>query len=513
MSTTTTNYGLVKPELTDVADITLMNPNWDTVDAKLKELQENVKTYTTLEQLGLSGKVTLTNVVNAMPDCSQLILDNYETANSYVAYCPYSTGTLTVTKMNSKYYYAEFMISSDYRGSKEYFYNRGNRSDGLFEGWKQIAIEDEHNIKSFTTLEQIDLSDGDSDMIFADDFSRNIGQILAITYRDSATQYYFVLEEGSNFRASVNKKLSEDLGVSLVSGNAYIIIEKVGRSSYAPAMIRVFDESYSDGIIGNVYCCMFNNNNDTNKLSPFVYLTTPDGFITKNSKELGIKTYNSILNIMTSEEANQKIITDFNTSITNIISAMPNNSILTFNVNPSSYSNLANFIETKVETDCDVKHTSLYMTLIIKKWTNNTMPTEVEVIFDQGNQKYKCICETDSGNWVISNFVETYNPEGLGKQVTKLIESGEVSTLQSAIQTTSAEICDGDKFTGTGKGRLFIASSSWVAPTSIIIDGKNIGSPSYTYQTNGIEIEFLKSFEVNSIAGNTTKFYCVAVFY
>ena len=40
MSTTTTNYGLVKPELTDAADITAMNGNWDTLDAKLKEVSD-----------------------------------------------------------------------------------------------------------------------------------------------------------------------------------------------------------------------------------------------------------------------------------------------------------------------------------------------------------------------------------------------------------------------------------------------------------------------------------------
>ena len=106
-----------------------------------------------------------------------------------------------------------------------------------------------------------------------------------------------------------------------------------------------------------------------------------------------------------------------------------------------------------------------------------------------------------------------HNTELLASTLETLIANGGMSTLQSAIQTTSSEISEGAKFTGTGKGKLFIASSSWVAPTSVIIDGKNIGAPAYTYQTNGIEIEFLKSFEVNSISGNTSKFYCVAVFY
>lgn len=35
MSTTTTYYGMFKPELSDPADITKMNPNWDTIDAEL----------------------------------------------------------------------------------------------------------------------------------------------------------------------------------------------------------------------------------------------------------------------------------------------------------------------------------------------------------------------------------------------------------------------------------------------------------------------------------------------
>ena len=37
MSTTTTKLGLVKPEMTDAADITAMNGNWDKIDTKLDE--------------------------------------------------------------------------------------------------------------------------------------------------------------------------------------------------------------------------------------------------------------------------------------------------------------------------------------------------------------------------------------------------------------------------------------------------------------------------------------------
>lgn len=52
MSTATTNYGLVKPELTDAADITAMNGNWDTLDTKLKEVSDKAT-----DPSVLSGKV------------------------------------------------------------------------------------------------------------------------------------------------------------------------------------------------------------------------------------------------------------------------------------------------------------------------------------------------------------------------------------------------------------------------------------------------------------------------
>lgn len=40
MSTTTTNYNLVKPALTDAADITATNQNWDIIDAELAKKAE-----------------------------------------------------------------------------------------------------------------------------------------------------------------------------------------------------------------------------------------------------------------------------------------------------------------------------------------------------------------------------------------------------------------------------------------------------------------------------------------
>ena len=52
MSTTTDNFNLIKPDLSDAADITAMNENWDKVDERLG--QNHIHSYTTLEQFGLS---------------------------------------------------------------------------------------------------------------------------------------------------------------------------------------------------------------------------------------------------------------------------------------------------------------------------------------------------------------------------------------------------------------------------------------------------------------------------
>lgn len=58
MSTTTTNYGLVKPELTDPADITAMNGNWDKLDQVIKENKDYTDTkIATIPTPDVSGQI------------------------------------------------------------------------------------------------------------------------------------------------------------------------------------------------------------------------------------------------------------------------------------------------------------------------------------------------------------------------------------------------------------------------------------------------------------------------
>ena len=65
MSTKTTNYNFVKPELKDVADITAQNPNWDTLDTTLKGLSDN---YTAVSQNLSNTDQNLATVQQALPN-------------------------------------------------------------------------------------------------------------------------------------------------------------------------------------------------------------------------------------------------------------------------------------------------------------------------------------------------------------------------------------------------------------------------------------------------------------
>lgn len=90
MSTTTTNYGLVKPELTDVADITAMNPNWDTLDRVIKENKDEAKAYTdsklsTIPTPDVSGQIAAHNAdTSAHSDIRQLASNAQTTVSNHV---------------------------------------------------------------------------------------------------------------------------------------------------------------------------------------------------------------------------------------------------------------------------------------------------------------------------------------------------------------------------------------------------------------------------------------------
>lgn len=55
MSTTTNNFGFIKPDLGDAADITAFNSNWDKIDTKLKESENKSSKSTVVNATILSS--------------------------------------------------------------------------------------------------------------------------------------------------------------------------------------------------------------------------------------------------------------------------------------------------------------------------------------------------------------------------------------------------------------------------------------------------------------------------
>lgn len=134
MSTTTTNLNLIKPELTDTADITATNTNWDTIDELLGDLSENNKliTYTALDQLGLiPGSETISSIVQAMVDNSMLQMavgSGYNTSQ----YPNSGYGTLVVFKKNN----GRTMLLYSYTNTEDFgFYYGSYYSNSETEKW------------------------------------------------------------------------------------------------------------------------------------------------------------------------------------------------------------------------------------------------------------------------------------------------------------------------------------------------------------------------------------------
>lgn len=84
MSTTTTNYNLIKPELTDAADITATNANWDTIDSNLNKAttfvpteitaSSDLNTYTTSGIYKCSTDANASTITNSPTDLAFSLL-------------------------------------------------------------------------------------------------------------------------------------------------------------------------------------------------------------------------------------------------------------------------------------------------------------------------------------------------------------------------------------------------------------------------------------------------------
>ena len=96
MSTTTPNLGLVKPSLSDVADITTMNANWDKLDEELKKQADHTHTADNV------GAVPTSRTVNGKALSSDITLSASDVGARPSTWTPtasdISSGTLGVAR-------------------------------------------------------------------------------------------------------------------------------------------------------------------------------------------------------------------------------------------------------------------------------------------------------------------------------------------------------------------------------------------------------------------------------
>ena len=86
MATTTSNYNLIKPALTDVADITAFNSNWDTIDTNLKKASESggTPTVTATSTDGIAYTATANNITELTNGLTITIIPNRDSASTSI---------------------------------------------------------------------------------------------------------------------------------------------------------------------------------------------------------------------------------------------------------------------------------------------------------------------------------------------------------------------------------------------------------------------------------------------
>ena len=139
-----------------------------------------------------------------------------------------------------------------------------------------IATTAEHNIKTYTSLEQMGLSDAD---MSATDFTANIAKINDIFIGKAFTAFLLANDFVPNLESSVIKKLNDDLSLSITAGNNFTILAERGNDRYSAVKIVVIDEQLNT--IGRSFMCIYNKQltEPVNNISKFVYMTHHSGFL------------------------------------------------------------------------------------------------------------------------------------------------------------------------------------------------------------------------------------------
>ena len=133
-------------------EITLKDPkSWS-----VKEIEQDVKIYTSLEQLGLTAPTTVGEVFVAMPDESMLMLnvENVADANVTITDAPHNYGLLTIEKHSNSRFRIEFSnsLGGNASDARKWIASiKGNDGTGL--RWIELT----GSSKIYTTMAQLGL--------------------------------------------------------------------------------------------------------------------------------------------------------------------------------------------------------------------------------------------------------------------------------------------------------------------------------------------------------------------
>ena len=164
--TTINNFHIIKRSA-DLAIITattnagtILNRTY--TNGTLSDWCVNIAVYTSLAQLGLTAPVSIGEAFNAMPDKSQLMLNvnNSANADATVTDAPHNQGVLIINKHNNGRFGIEFNYSLGGNGNTiRKWVGTLKGSDGTGLNWKEVAYLNDHAMKSYSSLADLELDE------------------------------------------------------------------------------------------------------------------------------------------------------------------------------------------------------------------------------------------------------------------------------------------------------------------------------------------------------------------
>ena len=248
MSILTPNYSLIKPSLTDVADITAFNANWDTIDGMLG-IAKSFQTVDITSGADLNS-FTDTKFYRCKTNAIASTLSNCPTTNAFsLIILPHTNGGVCQI-------ITEYMTS----GAKQY---RRNLHNGTFGDWVTIATGDD-----LADLEErIDSATYDSDrQKITETYVKNIqvsGRNMTVTKGDGTkttqqiqdTTYSVATPDAAGLMSAADKtKLDGIRSTKTIEVKTYYGTGRYGESnpnsltfSFAPSYVLMISGYYSLG--------------------------------------------------------------------------------------------------------------------------------------------------------------------------------------------------------------------------------------------------------------------------